>query len=102
MLADLVDILPTWLIDTFIPLILPGSTLTVPIAGHPWFHPFDKPFRPSIKIFGFKIPLPMTLEVESIKLDDLNKFKSLKPLKLLDSGRFTWAGSITSEEMAIT
>lgn len=102
MLANLVDILPTWLIDDVIPLVLPGSSLTVPIAGHSWFHPFDKPIRPSIPLGPFNVPLPVTFEVEDIAVADLNKFTALKPLKLLDSSRFTWAGSIASQEMAIT
>jgi hypothetical protein len=83
-IADLVDVVPTWLEDLLVPLVLPGSTLTIPLdltvplelpAGH-----------------GGKIPLPGNFTLVSVSFDDLDDIKALRPGALLPGGNFTWGG----------
>jgi len=78
-LANLVDALPTWIEDLFIPLFIPGSKVTIPINKE---MVLEIPFGP------FKIT-PLTFTLESVTLKDLDDFKKLRPLKLVD-GKFTW------------
>jgi hypothetical protein len=89
MLADLVDALPTFLVDLFIPLLIPGSTLTIPVN-------IEIPFE----IPG-KVPLPLNITVKNVTLKDLNEFKKLLPLKLVDHGKFTWHSLIEMDELDI-
>lgn len=87
-LANLVDAVPTWIEDLFIPLFIPGSTLTIPI---------NKTMEVKIPIGGLAVNLNIT--VHNAILTGLDEFKKLRPLKLLDSGRFTWGGNIVMKEL---
>jgi hypothetical protein len=89
-LANLVDALPTWLEDLFIPLFLPGSKVTIPI---------NKEIAVTIPFGPFKFT-PLTFTIESVTLKDLNAFKKLRPLKLVE-GKFTWHSLIEMSKFDI-
>ena len=74
------------------PLIVPGSVATIPLNVD---IPIDLPLG------RWKIPLPAHFTLESITLDDLNKFKTLRPAKLLN-GNFTWGGDVALRETTAT
>ena len=93
-IADLVDVVPAWLEDLLIPLLLPGSSLTIPLnttvqlklpVGH----------RGSI-------PLPANFTLASVTLDDLDEIKSLRPAELLPGGNFTWAGIAALKQTTVS
>jgi len=92
-IANLVDAVPTWIEDLLIPLFIPGSTLTIPINA-------EIPLGP-ITIGPIKIPLPAHIKIVNLTMNDLNEFKSLRPLKLQNNGRFTWAGVVDLKETTI-
>jgi len=89
MLAELVDALPTFIVDTFIPLLIPGSTLTIPVN-----------LEITYEIPG-SVPLPLKINVKNVTLKDLNSFKKLIPLKLVDDGKFTWHSLIEMDKLDI-
>lgn len=92
-LANLVDAVPTWLEDLFIPLFIPHSTLTIPVND-------EIPFK--VPIGNFSIPLPAHFTVKTVTMTDLNKFKTLKPTKLMPDTKFTWGGHISMHETTIS
>lgn len=79
----------TFVIDT-----LAGDTLTLPINKD---IPLSFPIKP-----GRKIPLPAHIHLSNVTLNDLNEFKTLKPLYLNKSTRFTWGGKISLEDFSLT
>ena len=83
-IADLVDVVPTWLEDLLVPLVLPGSNLTIPLNATV---PLELPAGHS-----GKIPLPGNFTLVSLSFDDLNEIKALRPGALLPGGNFTWGG----------
>lgn len=88
-LANLLDVVPTWLEDLFIPLIIPHSTLTIPLN-------MEIPI--SVQIGNLTIPLPASFTLANLTLNDLNEFKKLRPLKLNSSSKFTWDSLIELQE----
>ena len=92
-LANLVDALPTWLEDLFIPLFLPGSEVTIPVNDE---------IDLKVHLANFSIPLPAKLTIKSITITDLNKFKTLKPIKLMPDTKYTWGGHISLKETTIS
>lgn len=92
-LANLVDAVPTWIEDIFIPLFIPHSTLTIPVN-------VDIPFK--VPIGNFSIPLPASFKIKTVTMTDLNKFKTLKPAKLMKGTKFTWGGHISLRKTTIT
>lgn len=87
-LTNLVDVVPTWLEDLFVPLFIPGSSLTIPMQ-------FELPL--------LNVPPSLAhLEIDSVSIDELNEFKKLKPAKFQPDTRFTWAGQISWKETAST
>jgi hypothetical protein len=93
MLANLVDALPTWLEDLFIPLFIPHSTLVIPV---------NDVIPLKIPIGNFTIPLPGHFTIKTVTMTDLNKFKTLKPTKLMPGTKFTWGGHISMHETTIS
>jgi len=91
-LANLVDAVPTWIEDLLIPLFIPGSELTIPINAE---IPLKIPLGP------IKIPLPAKIKIVNLTMNDLNEFKTLRPLKLLSNSKFTWTGDINLKETSI-
>merc|ERR1719253_1107737 len=92
MIANLVDVLPAWLEDWFVPLFLPHSTLRIPINEEiplklPGKHP---------------IPLPASIIIKDASLNHLNEFTVLKPAKLMPGTKFTWDSNIALKETRIT
>jgi len=92
-LANLVDALPTWLEDLFIPLFLPGSEVTIPV---------NDAIPLKVHLANFSIPLPAEFTIKSITITDLNKFKTLKPIKLMPDTKYTWGGHISLKETTIS
>lgn len=92
-LANLVDAVPTWLEDLFIPLFIPGSTITIPV---------NDVIPLKIHLANFTIPLPAEFTIKSITMNDLNKFKTLKPIKLMPDTKYTWGGHISLSKTTIT
>eukprot|EP01052_Picozoa_sp_SAG31_P046613 SAG31_NODE_8984_length_1353_cov_1.165869_2_plen_194_part_00 len=92
-IAELVDVVPSWLEDLLVPMLLPGSALTIPLNA-----------TLQLKLpFGERtIPLPANFTLASITLDDLNEIKSLRPAELLPGGNFTWAGIAALRQTAVT
>jgi len=80
MLLNLVDWLPSWFEDWFVPLVFPGSKLTIPL---------DKTL-PLPQMPG----LPENITIDTLTITDLNKWKTLQPLKLRDGTQFTWDGHL--------
>lgn len=91
-LSNVVDAVPTWLEDLFIPLFIPGSKLTIPI---------NKEVPLSVPLGPVKIPLPASITIEDLTLLDLNKFKELRPLKLRDDSMFSWQSDIEMSRVAL-
>jgi hypothetical protein len=89
--ANLVDALPTW-IENFIIRILGFSTVTIPVN-------VDIPFK--VPIPG-PIPLPGHFTIKTVTINDLNKFKTLKPIKLMPDTKFTWGGHISMKKTTIS
>ena len=90
-LAKLVDVLPAWLEDLLVPIFLPGDTLTLPL---------DVEIPIKIPVGSIKIPLPAKFTLSSVTVNDLNKFKELKPAKFLN-GNFTWGGDVQLKETTV-
>ena len=74
-------------------MVLTGSTLTLPI---------NKDIPLSVPIGKKKIPLPAHIHLSNVTLDDLNEFKTLKPLFLEKNSRFTWGGKISLTDFSLT
>jgi hypothetical protein len=92
-LSNVVDAIPTWIEDLFIPLFIPHSTLTIPI---------NEKIQLSLpSSFHPKIPLPASFTLVSVTLKDLNKFKQLRPMKLLDASMFSWKTDLAMSEVAL-
>jgi hypothetical protein len=91
-LANLVDALPTWLEDLFIPLFIPHSTLVIPV---------NDVIPLKIPIGNFTIPLPAHFTIKTVTMTDMNKFKTLKPTKLIPGTKFTWGGHISMHQTTI-
>lgn len=89
MLANLVDALPTWIEDLFIPVLIPDSSLTVPLN-------LDQEIV--IPIDGGEID--MHWHFDDLVFEGLKSFRTFRPLKLLEDGRFTWAGQIDLSELS--
>jgi len=94
-LANLVDVVPTWLVDLFVPLIIPDSTLDLAMK-------VDLPIPDPTGTFDGIPPTIAHLQINRASLSNLNEFKKLKPIKFMDNTRFTWAGEITWKEEAQT
>lgn len=92
-LANLVDALPTWLEDLFIPLFIPHSTLVIPV---------NDVIPLKIPVGNFTIPLPGHFTIKTVTMTDLNKFKTLKPMKLMPGTKFTWGGHISMHQTTIS
>merc|ERR1719272_1085979 len=92
-LANLVDALPTWLEDLFVPLFIPHSTLTIPV---------NDVIPLKIPVGNFSIPLPAQFTIKTVTMTDLNKFKTLKPIKLMPGTKFTWGGHISMHRTTIS
>jgi len=92
-LANLVDAVPTWIEDIFIPLFIPHSTLIIPVN-------VDIPFK--VPVGNFSIPLPASFKIKTVTMTDLNEFKTLKPAKLMKGTKFTWGGHISLRKTTIT
>jgi hypothetical protein len=91
-LSNVVDTVPTWLEDLFIPLFIPGSELTIPI---------NKEIPLSVPVGPVKIPLPASVTIKDLTLKDLNKFKELRPLKLRNDAMFSWQSDISMSKVAL-
>lgn len=91
-LANLVDALPTWIEDLLIPLLIPGSTLSIPINT-------DIPLK--IPLGHIKIPLPAKIRILNLSINDLNEFKTLRPLKLMSDSKFTWTGVVNLAQTSV-
>lgn len=94
-LANLVDVVPTWLMDAFVPLIIPDSTLRMPMNLQ-----LPIPF-PVAGIHGID-PAIAHLEVSHVSINKLNEFKKLKPIKFQENSRYTWEGHMIWEEGTAT
>jgi len=92
-LANLVDALPTWIENFIIRLFVPHSTVTIPVNA-------EIPFK--IPIGNFSIPLPGHFTIKTITINDLNKFKTLKPIKLMPDTKFTWGGHVSMHKTKIS
>jgi hypothetical protein len=92
-LSNLVDALPTWIEDLFIPLFIPHSTLTIPVHD-------IIPLK--IPVGNFTIPLPANFTIKTVTMTDMNKFKKLKPTKLMPGTKFTWGGHISMRRTTIS
>lgn len=91
MLANLVDAVPTWLVDLFVPLVIPGSTFTM-----------DLEMKFPIKIPVFGALTNANFVMHNITFTDLNEFKTLKPIKLNDNSKFTWDSVVSLKELGIS
>eukprot|EP00927_Polykrikos_kofoidii_P079638 TRINITY_DN76432_c0_g1_i1.p1 TRINITY_DN76432_c0_g1~~TRINITY_DN76432_c0_g1_i1.p1 ORF type:complete len:547 (+),score=76.42 TRINITY_DN76432_c0_g1_i1:50-1642(+) len=94
-LANLVDVVPTWLEDLFVPLFIPDSTLKLALK-------FEVPLPDPTGIFPGITPGIAHLEVDSVSINNLDEFKKLKPAKFQDNTRFTWAGQVEWKESKTT
>lgn len=93
-LSNLVDVVPTWLIDLFVPLVIPDSTLNLDVNVKLPIPGFGK--------FPGVPPGLAHLEINHLSINKLDEFKKLKPIKYMDNTRYTWAGNITWKESAQT
>lgn len=89
-LSDLVNILPTGLIDFVLKIILHGDSVKIPIN----------------KVFPVTLPIIKTqiasLTLESIDLKGLTTLANLWAPYLMSSGKFTWAASLDMKEIGAT
>ncbi|CAK0820904.1 unnamed protein product [Prorocentrum cordatum] len=72
LLAGLVDALPTWLVDDLVPVLLPNSSLTIPLNA-------------SVQL--------QAVGLFNVTLFDLDRWTKLRPLWLNEGSLFTWESS---------
>lgn len=92
-IANLVDALPTWIENLIFRIILPHSTLTIPV---------NDVIPLKIPIGNLSIPLPGHFTIKTVTLTDLNKFKTLEPIKLMPDTKFTYGGHISMKKTTIS